>query len=73
MDVVRPLEGALYTPAYRACLGRIVPAWDRGANALDNLLDGLPAEFACDEDAGVEDQSQGVSPMPTYRGACGCG
>lgn len=44
-----------------------------GANALDDLPDGLATPFTRDEDTGVEDQSQGISPMPTYRGACGCG
>jgi hypothetical protein len=66
VDAVRQLDDADGGEgAFRVAVG--------GANALDNLLDGLPAAFPCDEDAGVEDQSQGVSPMPTYRGACGCG
>jgi len=44
-----------------------------GADAQDDWLDGLSASLARDEDAGVENQTQRVSPMPTYRGACGCG
>lgn len=66
VDAVRQLDNAdCREGAFRVAVS--------GANALHNLLDGLSAPFACDEDAGVEDQAQGVSPMPTCHGACGCG
>ena len=38
-----------------------------------DVFDALTAPFTCDQDAGIEDQAQDVSPMPTYRVACGCG
>ena len=44
-----------------------------GPHLPEDVFDGLTTPFACDEDAGIEDQSQAVTSMPTYRGACGCG
>jgi hypothetical protein len=45
----------------------------RGPRLMEDVFNGLATPFACDEDAGIKDQAQAVSPMPTYRGACGCG
>jgi len=38
-----------------------------------NILDCFAAPLACDQDAGVENESQGFSSTPNYREACGCG
>jgi hypothetical protein len=43
-----------------------------GANAAENVFDTLAAPLAFDQDAGIEDQAQCVSPMPTCREASGC-
>ena len=52
---------------------RDVDLAQHGARLAEDFFDSLAAPFALDQDACVEDQAQGVSPMPTYCGACGCG
>lgn len=42
-------------------------------DALDDLLDRFSAPFSREQDVGVEDQAQGLNPIPIYPGACDCG
>lgn len=40
---------------------------------VEDVFDGTATPFTCDEDAGIEDQAQRISPMTTCHVACGCG
>jgi hypothetical protein len=37
---------------------------------VKDVFDRIALAFMRNEDAGVEDQTQGLSPMPKYRAAC---
>jgi hypothetical protein len=52
---------------------RTFPIAIRRPYALDDLPYGVAAPFACNQDAGVQDEAQGVNPTPKYREACDYG
>jgi len=43
------------------------------AGFVEDVLNGVAAAFAGDQDAGVEQQAQGISPRPIGLRACDCG
>jgi len=45
----------------------------RAPHPAQDILDTFATPLAFDQDAGIEDQAQGVSPMPMCCGVCGCG
>ncbi len=66
VDAVRQLHGADRRE-------RDIDLAMHAPHTAEDIFDAFAAPLAFDQDAGIEDQAQAVSPMPTYRGACGCG